>query len=121
MIDLRKSHLLPGGELCAWRGIGLQIAKDELSRCQKQLFHPGVLVEIRPVPEGAIEDTPFAIAADPDHSIVVVRTSGVAVGGKLSFCGIEAHQDVQLLSRVGSRRKEVIELIEEVEILSCEL
>ena len=71
--------------------------------------------------EGAIEDAPLAVATDPDHSVVVVRARGVAVGRLLRSCGIEAYQDVQLLSRVRPGGEEVIELVEEVEILSCQI
>src|ERR1700719_179126 len=77
-------------ELRARCSIGFQIAEDELGRSQKQLFHVGRLVEFRSMPEGAIEDAPFAVAADPDHSVVIVRASRVAVGRLFRSRWIEA-------------------------------
>ena len=61
-------------QLRARRRVGLEIAEHELDSAEHQLHQVRHHVELRPVPEHAVEDAPFAFALDPRHAEIVVGT-----------------------------------------------
>src|SRR5207253_9700044 len=101
--------------------VGSQVPKNELRGGQYELLHLRGLVKLRPVSERAVENPPFAETANPDHSVLVVRTRGVLIGAQSGLRRIETDQEAQFIPGVRSGWKEVIEFVFEVETLVGEM
>ena len=66
-------------QLRARRRVGLEIAEHELDASEHHLHEVRHHVELRPVPEHAVEHAPLALALDPHHAEIVVRYAGTAI------------------------------------------
>ena len=93
----------------ARRGICRQVAEDELDRTQHHLGQGRSFKERRRVPDSAIEDPAFAIALDPNQSVVLVRTD--MPGAEVCLLCINADEDMQFVTRIGAVGQEMIKLI----------
>src|ERR1700744_3975399 len=96
-----------------------QISEDELDRTQHHLRQRWSLKKCGCMPHGAIENAAFAVALDPNQSVVLIGAD--MPGAEVCLVGINADQNMQFVARIGAIGQEVIELVRVDETFSAEV